>query len=409
MKLIGDEIRIYCQQGSVGWDVVQLKIPTELADTYVYGQYITKFEIDKDLSYWERTGTLTDIELIQDVPETLKITIRNTGQVSAFAQLRCRPIEPENLFSIIELPTNVLSDKAIEPGTTYTFELPVILKGTPVTFEFSFEVSIWCEADMQDKVTVSGKAIMSSAKLVVYTIGDAYKAKIWLNDMLLPRNKGTYFQGVLQPGTYTIRFEVLENFTSPQIYVDNVHVGYEEAEITLREGMVTVVKAIYASSTEQLIVEFVSWDDKGLFGLSPTFNPLSDDRPYVGQYHVVRLKINVIAKYGSIQGDLRIVILTDEDKTYATSEYTIALGSGASRIYSCTFTLGNAKSYHFRVEFQDTVIYYNPNPETRPEVFVIPWYLSDLVYILGGVGVLIIIIGVIVIYISRKPIIIRSK
>jgi len=402
VQLVGDELRVYCHQGSVGWDVVQLRIPTELADTYVYGQYMTKFEIDKESSYWERTGTLTDIELIHGVSETLKITIRNTGQVSAFAHLICTPIKPKNLFSSIELPTNILSDKAIEPGTTYTFELPVILKGTLETFEFSFEVSVWCEAEMQDKVTVSGKAMMSAAKLIVYTIGDGYEAKIWLNDMALLRNKGTYFEGMFPPGKYTIRFEVLENFTAPQIYVDNVHVGYEQAEITLREGMTTVVKAIYASSTEQLIVEFVSWDDKGLFGLSPTFNPLPDKRPHVGQYHVVRLKINVISKFGTTQGNLRIVILTDNDKTYTASEFTVALGSGASRIYDCEFMLGDARSYHFRVEFQDTVIYYDSNPDTRPEIFVIPWYLSELMYYLIGGGIIVIVAIAVIAYLSRR-------
>jgi len=402
VELVNDELRFYYYQGTVGWDLVQLRIPTELADTYVYGQYITKFEIDEQLSGWERTGLLEGVELIQGVPEKLSIIVRNVGNISAFAQLKCTPIEPSNLFSIIDLPTNILSDREIEPGTTYTFKLYVTLKGTPVTFDFSFEVSIWCEAEKQSSVIVRGKAIMSSAKLVIYTVGDNFMAKFWLDNKLLPRNKGTYFEGVFEPGTYTIKFEVLENFTAPEIYANEVHVGYESAEITLREGVTTTVKAIYRSATQQLVVEFVSWDDKGLFGLSPTFNPVSGKRVYLPQFHVVRLKVNVLARYGSVEGDLRIVILTNDDMIYQTAEYSLSLGSNVSRIYDCAFMLGSAESYHFRVEFDNVVVYYDPNTDTRAEVFVIPWYISDLAYLLGGVGAFSLIVLVIYLKIKKR-------
>jgi hypothetical protein len=265
------------------------------------------------------------------------------------------------------------------------------------------EISVWCEAYQRDTAYVIGRVLEASCTLRIYTVGDSAKAKIWLNDNVITRNKGTYYEAVLPKGTYTIKFEQLEGFNTPYITVDNVFAGYTSVQVTLESGKVKNVVAYYVSSEAKLMVGFVSWSDKGIFGWSPTYNSLSTSRPTVPEWHVVRLTINATA-LGAIEGDLKIIILADVEEGpsyYAEKTYHITLGSGASQKYSIDFMLGGAKGYHYMVQLGNSVVYVDYNSDTRPEVFVIPWYIAYGLYI--GIGIAsIIAIGLALYYLKWK-------
>jgi archaellum component FlaG (FlaF/FlaG flagellin family) len=394
-ELKDDSVYVYYQPGTLGWDIVSLRISTELADTYVYGEYTTNFDITK--AYWQRTEA-DYIELSGGVPEYLVVDVKNTGNVSANAQLKVKAVYPSNFLDIVSMPTNVISNTTIAPGNVYTFKLQAVNRGTPSSFDFKLEISVWCEAYQRDTAYVIGRVLEASCTLRIYTVGDSAKAKIWLNDELIPRNKGTYYEGTLPKGTYTIKFEELEGFNTPYITVDSNFAGYTSVQVTLESGKAKSVTAYYVSSEVKLMAGFISWSDKGIFGWSPAYNPLGTSRPTVPEWHIVRLTINATA-LGVVEGDLKIIILADVEEApsyYAEKTYHITLGSGASQMYSIDFMLGGTKGYYYMVQLGDTVIYVDYNADTRPEVFVTPWYVAYGLYI--GIGIITIIAIVLVLY-----------
>ena len=385
-----NELKVYYPTGSA-YDIVTLRISTELADTYAYGEYMAQFDILENESGWKSNGSLSGVSLIQKIPEDLIIKVKNVGNVSANAQLRIKPISPTNFFQIVSVTaTSITSNNPIEPNNVYNFTISFENTGATVTFDFEIEISVWCEANQQDLVHATGNVLESSCTLTIYTVGDNYKAKIYINGVETSRNKGTYYQAVVPKGIYKIEFENLEGLNIPIIIVDNVQVGQGWTVVSLNPGDNKKVVATYISTQTDLLTGFVSWSDKGIFGFSPSYNPVATTRPIIPEWHVVKLIVNVTA-VGTVEGNLTITIFADEEVPvyYTSKSYSLTLGSGATKLLDLDFMLGNSKGYYYQVSFNNAVIYADPSSDTRPEVFITPWYIAYGLYIsLGVIGII---------------------
>lgn len=402
IEVDGNTLRVYYEIGTLGWDVVSLRIPTDLADTYAYGEYETDFDILDELSYWQDTGTLDNPNIVGGVKTNIVVTVKNTGTQTANAQLKAKAISPTNLFDFLVLPVNIISNNTIAPQDTYKFTFSVINKGTTSDVQFSFEISVWSEAKKCDTIVFTGTLKATNAILTIYTVGDNGKAKIYINGRETVRNRGSYYQAIVPAGLYKVSFEELEGYYFPKVYLNNIYKGLREVTFNVEVGMSYVVSAIYTSADVKLIAEFSTWSEKGFLGLSPTYNVLKESRPTLPQWYVVRLSVKVTAPYNPFEGKVRIVIYADESGGiyYAEKLFDVALGSGSSKILDVDFMLGNAKGYYFKVYVGEVTIYEDSNEDVRPEVFVSPWFIGYLPYI--SIGGLSFTVGVLAIYLKRK-------